>query len=147
MIVKRKNRVNPNTTETLIGKGTLVDGKLVSEASLRIEGKFVGDIVCDGDVTIGENSSVHSNIQARNVINAGTVHGSIVTREMLRITATGKVFGSIQVQTLHILEGGIFHGTSKMEEQTKEKNAAIEIAKPLDKKRDTAKVEKLASGN
>lgn len=105
--------------DTLIGPGTIIDGKLISKSNLRIEGQFIGDIECSGDVTVGKNSVLESNISARNVINAGTINGSVKTKEVLKITETGKVFGQISVNALCIVEGGVLHGTSRMEVQSR----------------------------
>lgn len=111
---KRKQPLNPNTTDTLIGEGTVFEGTLKSEASIRIEGKIVGDIECKGDVTIGEQGSADSNIHARNVLIAGTVKGNITAKEKLTIHAKGKLQGNTTCQTLVIDEGGSFMGNSKM---------------------------------
>jgi cytoskeletal protein CcmA (bactofilin family) len=112
---KGKTGLNPNMTDTLIGEGTIVEGSITSAASLRIEGHVTGDIHCTGDVTIGEKGLAASEITARNIINAGTIRGSVKTTGKLTITATGKVQGNIQVATLVIADGGAFEGTSKME--------------------------------
>ncbi|WP_341805115.1 polymer-forming cytoskeletal protein [Paenibacillus turpanensis] len=121
MFGKKKNPVNPNSTDTLIGEGTIVEGKMLSEASLRIEGKVIGDIECCGDVMIGEKGEVHSNLQARNVINAGIIVGSVTTKGKLTITNKGRVSGEIDVGLLQIAEGGILQGASRMTpEQTRQ---------------------------
>ncbi|MEB3100883.1 bactofilin family protein [Ferviditalea candida] len=106
-----------NETYTLIGPGTIMDGKLISQSNLRIEGQFIGEIECAGDLTVGENSVLESDISARNVINAGTINGTVRTKEVLKITETGKVFGQISVNALSIVKGGVLHGTSRMNVQ------------------------------
>jgi cytoskeletal protein CcmA (bactofilin family) len=58
---------------------------------------------------------VKSNIIARNIIIAGSVYGNIMTKGVLKITATGKLYGNTTAASLMIDEGGIFQGTSKME--------------------------------
>ncbi len=139
----KKQKINGNYTDTLIGEGTTIDGRLFSEGGLHIEGKFIGDIECSGDVTIGETSWVQSNITARNVINAGTVEGSITTSEELQITETGKVRGDITAHSLNIVQGGIFQGMSRMEE--KRDHAAANKKKAEESMPQIGKVEKLAS--
>src|SRR3984893_11249070 len=113
---KNKNKqMNPNITDTLVGEGSLFEGRIKSEASLRIEGMVTGDMECTGDVTVGEHGVVKSNIIARNIIIAGSVHGNIITKGILKITATGKLYGNTTAASLMIDEGGVFQGTSKME--------------------------------
>jgi cytoskeletal protein CcmA (bactofilin family) len=116
---KGKNKqMNPNITDTLVGEGSHFEGRIKSDASLRIEGMVTGDMECTGDVIVGEHGVVKSNILARNIIIAGSVHGNIMTKGILKITATGKLYGNTTAASLMIDEGGIFQGTSKMEAKT-----------------------------
>ena len=80
MFKNKSSKLNPNTTDTLIGEGTVFEGKLKSDAGIRIEGQITGNVESIGDVTVGEKGIVKSNISARNVIVAGTVHGNVITK-------------------------------------------------------------------
>jgi cytoskeletal protein CcmA (bactofilin family) len=119
MFGKKKTKINPNTTDTLIGEGSTFEGRIRSEASLRVEGNIIGDIECVGDVTVGENGQAKSNIIARNVTIAGMVQGNISTRGLLTITSTGQLLGNTISHSLIIAEGGVFQGQSKMQQEAK----------------------------
>jgi cytoskeletal protein CcmA (bactofilin family) len=112
---KKTVKIDPNTTDTLIGEGTVFEGHIKSEASIRVEGRITGDIVCKGDVTIGDKGNASSNISARNVIIAGIVRGNVSTSEKLTITSTGKLHGNTNSKSFIIDDGGTFMGTSKMD--------------------------------
>jgi len=114
----KKGRVDVGETDTLIGEGSVFEGNIKSQASLRIEGRMIGDIECGGDVTIGENGKAQSNIAARNVVVAGVVQGDITTRGTLTLTATGRLYGNLSAHSLVIAEGAVFQGASKMEGKT-----------------------------
>lgn len=118
MFKKNKAKINPNTTDTLIGEGSVFEGRIKSEASLRVEGQLTGDVECLGDVTIGEHGLVKSNISARDIIIAGAVHGNVVTKGILTITSTGQLYGNTSAHSLIIEEGGIFQGASKMDSKS-----------------------------
>ncbi|TXK76342.1 polymer-forming cytoskeletal protein [Paenibacillus sp. N3.4] len=107
-------RIDTKATDTLIGASTICEGKIMSEASLRIEGQLNGDIECAGDITIGENAVVQSNIHARDVIVAGKVKGNIHTKGKLIVTSSGVLVGNIDVRSFIIHDGGIFQGSSAM---------------------------------
>ncbi|WP_178023955.1 polymer-forming cytoskeletal protein [uncultured Paenibacillus sp.] len=107
-------KLDPNTTDTLIGEGSIFEGKIRSDAGVRIEGQITGDIECEGDVTVGEKGVVHSNILARNIIIAGTVNGNVHAKNKLSITSKGKLYGNMVAASLSIEEGSVFEGTSKM---------------------------------
>jgi len=130
MFKSKKSKIDPNMTDTLIGEGTSFEGKIKSEAGLRVEGQMNGDIDCAGDVTIGENGVARSHIKARNVVIAGKVMGDVAAAAKLTIKATGHLNGNLSALELSIESGGIFHGTSTMasgsaaETATEEENAA-----------------------
>lgn len=115
MFKSKKSKIDPNMTDTLIGEGTRFEGKIKSEAGIRIEGHLTGDIDCAGDVTIGEKGTANSNIRARHVVLAGKVNGNITASGSLTIKSTGRLLGNLTAQELSIEPGGIFQGNSKME--------------------------------
>lgn len=119
MFKSKKGRINPNTTDTLIGEGTVIEGKVKSSAGLRLEGQITGDIECVGDVTIGEKGNAKSNITARNIIIAGKVQGNATTKGILTITSTGSLHGNILANSFVIEKDGNFQGTSRMEKEIK----------------------------
>ncbi len=111
---EKEANINPDATDTVIGESSRIEGNITTKASLRIEGQVVGDIETEGDVTIGKKGAANSRITARNVLNAGTIRGSVTTKGELTITETGKMYGDIHVASLNIVSGGQFHGTSEM---------------------------------
>lgn len=131
MFRSKKPKINPDTTDTLIGEGTVFEGKIRSEAGIRVEGQIIGDIECSGDVTIGEGGSARSNITARNVVLAGVVHGNVTAQGQLTIRASGQLYGNLTAQQLNIEAGAVFQGTSKM--SAKEQPAAEKKAEKTDK--------------
>lgn len=104
----------PLGTDTLIGQGTEVEGKIVCSTNLRIEGMVKGDIECSYDITIGETSVCHSNITAKDIIIAGKVHGDLNVKGKLTIMPTGQLHGNFTSDSLIIHEGGVFNGSSNM---------------------------------
>jgi cytoskeletal protein CcmA (bactofilin family) len=114
MARSRRSGREGSATDTLIGQGSEITGKLICDANLRIEGKFNGEIESQGDVTVGEYAEARSNIQAKEVIIAGKVYGDISITGKLTITATGHMYGDVSATSLIIMEGGSLSGTSKM---------------------------------
>ncbi|NIK78347.1 cytoskeletal protein CcmA (bactofilin family) [Paenibacillus castaneae] len=117
-------------TDTLIGQGTLGEGKIICEASLRIEGEYRGDIECKGDVIIGECGIARSNITARDVTVAGKVFGDILTTGRLIITSSGHLSGNITAHTLIVQDGGMLNGKCSMEKAPDPKNRSVAESEP-----------------
>lgn len=106
-VEKTKSKV-----ETIIGTGTKIEGDIYTKGSLRIEGEIEGHIKAEGDLFIGEGGKVKTEIEAQNIIVAGTASGNITASHKVEILATGKVSGDIKTKTLKIEEGANFDGSS-----------------------------------
>lgn len=105
---KRKHKV----IETIIGKETIIEGKIKLPTSLRIDGKVYGEIECEGNVYIGKSGYTEPAIKAKNVIVAGEANGVIKATEKVQIHTKGKIAGDIHSQGLIIEDGGVFNGGS-----------------------------------
>ncbi|WP_433945654.1 bactofilin family protein [Paenibacillus sp. SN-8-1] len=122
----KDNKRTGKGSDTLIGIGSDIQGKLRCEANLRLEGKFHGEIETTGEIVIGESGEAHSTIRGNEIIVAGKVFGDIITEGKLTITASGQVDGNVSAHTLVILDGGILNGISIME-----RPAASAVASPV----------------
>ena len=63
-----------------IGEGSVFEGKFYISGSLKIDGKFEGEIKTDDELVVGESGKVKTNIEARSVVVAGVVVGNITAR-------------------------------------------------------------------
>ncbi len=98
--------------ETILGAGTLIEGDIFTKGSLRVEGQVKGNIKAEGDLFIGEKGILETEVEARNVIIAGTVSGNITASQKIEILPSGKLTGDIKTKTLKIEEGAFFNGAS-----------------------------------
>lgn len=107
--------------DIVVGLNSSVDGKLVSEGSIRIDGKVSGSIISKGDVIIGDNATVNSDIEAVYCEISGEVKGSVHTDTQLKIFKSGNLTGDITVSSFTIEEGGIFRGNCDINPDKKER--------------------------
>ena len=114
---KKQPRSLFKSTDTLIGHGGTLEGKVNCNTNLRIEGSFSGEIHCSGTVTVGEQGTVHASIVADQIIIAGKVYGDIAADRKILVMSTGQVYGNIIPGTLSIIEGGLLNGSVMMTEQ------------------------------
>lgn len=114
MFKSGKTRTDSAATDTYIGPGSAFEGRLESNGSIRIEGRVSGSVHSKGDVSIGENGIVEADIQARNIVIAGTVTGNVQATEKLTIKPKGQLTGDILTALLEINEGARYEGTSRM---------------------------------
>src|SRR3954467_10241824 len=100
---------------TLLGRGATFEGKLTFEGTVRIDGRFKGEVFSDDTLVIGEGAVVEAQIDIGEVIVQGTVVGNIVAKRSIEIHAPGRVKGDLHTPSLQIDKGVIFEGRSFME--------------------------------
>ncbi len=98
------------TSNCVIGEGSIFDGRFYVNGSILIEGKFQGDIKTDDQLVVGPTGKVKTDIVARRVTIAGTLIGNIVASEEVSLLHTGKVLGNISTPRLTVEPGVITDG-------------------------------------
>jgi cytoskeletal protein CcmA (bactofilin family) len=109
----------PATAEitTLLGRGAAFDGRLRFEGTVRIDGKFKGEVAGD-TLVVGEGAHVEAKIEVAEIIIRGTIVGDIKAARLIEIQASGRVKGDLNTPTLQIERGAIFDGRAVMEAAT-----------------------------
>ena len=75
-----------------IGKSLRIEGKIVSEDNLTINGQVEGTIeVGDNTLAIGVGATVTADLAARAITISGAVKGSVVAKERVDVRSTGKI--------------------------------------------------------
>lgn len=115
---------------TLLGRGAAFEGKLTFEGTVRIDGRFRGEVFSDDTLVIGEGAVVEAEIDIGEVIIQGTVIGNIKAKRSIEIHAPGRVKGDLHTPTLQIDKGVIFEGRSFMEGATGQKQTPPAPPKP-----------------
>ena len=103
-----------STELNFIGKGTVVEGGIRTESSLRIDGKIKGSLFCKNTLTIGESGEVEGDVEATNAIIGGKIQGKVIIKEKLVLESKSSLVGELKAKKLIIDEGAIFDGTSNM---------------------------------
>jgi cytoskeletal protein CcmA (bactofilin family) len=93
-----------------IGEGSSFEGKFYISGSLKIDGKFEGEIKTDDELVVGEKGKVKTDIRARSVVIAGTVIGNIYAEQEVRLLETAKVLGNIVAPAVSIQRGVVAQG-------------------------------------
>ncbi|HOV98607.1 MAG TPA: polymer-forming cytoskeletal protein [Bacteroidota bacterium] len=106
----------------LVGEGTVVEGKIRSQGSVRIDGKLVGDVNANESVAIGLHGEVEGNVSGKNVTVGGKVHGTITAAEKVVFEGKSIIRGDVRATRLVVDEGSIFDGKISMAEKTSGEN-------------------------
>lgn len=95
-------------TFSILGADTAITGDISASADLHIDGRVEGDIAC-ASLVQGESSEIVGGITAESVRLAGTVRGSISTRELV-ILKSARIHGDVQYDALTIEQGALVDG-------------------------------------
>lgn len=98
----------------LLEKGCEFEGKLTFEGTVRINGRFIGEIFSEGTLVIGEGASVEGKIDVGNILIHGEVSGSVKAQDRIEMHTPAIVQAEITAKTLVIDEGVIFEGSCTM---------------------------------
>jgi cytoskeletal protein CcmA (bactofilin family) len=100
---------------TVVGRGTQLEGTLLSAESIRIDGEARGTIAARGDVILSSHSQVEADIRAENVVMGGALKGNIRARTRTELASSGRLEGKIQSKLLVVREGAKFSGQSSVD--------------------------------
>lgn len=100
---------------TILGRGSSFDGKLTFEGTVRIDGRFSGEIHTSGTLIVGETAEVEAQVQAASIVVHGKVKGDLTASESLEIQAPARVLGNLKTPSLTIHKGSVFQGACQME--------------------------------
>jgi cytoskeletal protein CcmA (bactofilin family) len=90
---------------TVIGEGMTLKGELHGTGPIVVLGRFEGDIVVEGTITVGAGGQVDANITADAIVIDGAVRGNLSADTRVEIGATGSLTGSVKSAALSASSG------------------------------------------
>lgn len=114
--------------DVLIGEQTTLNGDLVSESAIKIDGRVNGNITTSREVILTATAQVEGDITAASLIISGRLHGNARASEQLLIKNSGVLEGNIETGSLVIEEGGSFFGMN----QSLKKESAVPVETATD---------------
>lgn len=101
--------------DTLLGRGTSFEGKLVFDGRTRIDGKLLGEVRSDGVLVLGDGADVDATVNVRVlIVRGGTLRGTIRATESIEVYSSAKVYGSLAAPEVAIEKGAVIEGSVRM---------------------------------
>ncbi len=97
-----------------LGEGTSFMGSLQFDGTVRLDGRFEGDVAGSDLLIIGQAASVRAEIQVGSLVVGGRLEGNIVARKRVELLSTARVTGTIKTPSLVVSDGAILNGTCEM---------------------------------
>ena len=108
------------TLTAFIDQGSEFTGKLSFKDTVRIDGRFEGEIESQNTLIVGESGSVHADIRSEVVVVLGEVKGDIIANQQVTLHKSARVVGNLWTKALVVEEGAEFTGKIEMGKEPKQ---------------------------
>lgn len=99
--------------ESLIAADITIEGKIEGGGSVRIAGKFKGDVNVQGDLTIEAGAKLTGAVRADKVTIAGELEGNVEQASLVDLQQTGVVIGDLKAGSLTVAAGARLRGQAE----------------------------------
>jgi cytoskeletal protein CcmA (bactofilin family) len=129
----RKNKGRKGQTTTIIANGTRIEGRMVADKEVLVEGYVEGSIQSDSSVTVGPAGLVRGDVRATDVTVGGRVEGTVSAAGSLHMLEGGCVAGDAVYGVLEVDRGGEILGrTTKLGQEAFAEEVRTEELSALD---------------
>ncbi|HTF32549.1 MAG TPA: polymer-forming cytoskeletal protein [Myxococcota bacterium] len=106
---------NPGSGLTaFIDRGSEFEGKLSFKDTVRIDGRFVGEISSENTLIVGESGEIEAKIRSQVVEVSGAVTGDVIASRKLILHKTARIEGNVETAALVMEEGASLNGRLTM---------------------------------
>lgn len=99
--------------ESLIAADITIEGKIEGGGSVRIAGKFKGDVNVQGDLTIESGAKLTGSVRADKVTIAGELEGNVEEATLVNLLDSGMVVGDLRAGSLTVAAGARLRGQAE----------------------------------
>lgn len=104
----------PGGLTAFIDQGSEFEGKLSFKDTVRIDGRFRGEIASENTLIVGESGEIEACIKSKTIAISGTVDGDVIAGTKVVLHKTAKVNGNIETPSLVMEEGAYVNGRVDM---------------------------------
>jgi cytoskeletal protein CcmA (bactofilin family) len=114
-----RNNEPEGAMNTIIGKGTRIEGTMEVTQSLRIDGSFKGTLTTSDTLIVGATGELADvTLKVKNAIIGGVVKGNVIASNKVTLESTSRLEGDLSAKLLIIEEGALFTGNCKSGDRT-----------------------------
>lgn len=107
-----------------LGSGTEYQGQLNFNGTVRLDGRFKGDITSDGKLILGKEARLEGTVAVKELVVHGLLTGQIVVTKRTILHQDARVSGTLSTPALIMEEGALLQGELRM---GKENSASAEL--------------------
>ena len=99
--------------ESVIAADLTIEGKIEGGGSVRIAGRFKGDVNVQGDLTIEAGAKLTGSVRADKVTISGELEGNVLGASSIDLQKTGVVVGDLKARALSVASGATMRGKAE----------------------------------
>jgi cytoskeletal protein CcmA (bactofilin family) len=123
---------NGKSINTVIGRGSVSEGRFQIETGVRVDGVLKGELVSSGTLIVGESGVIEADVRVREALISGRVIGDLVAENKVHLQAQATFIGKIQTRLLVVEEGAVFKAEC-------DAGSEIQVVEPAQNLADVAK--------
>lgn len=106
----RKLSVSPNgkAINTVIGRGSVSEGKFKIETGVRVDGTLRGELTSSGTLIVGETGVIEADVVVRDALISGRIVGNLEAEEKVHLQSQASFIGKLRTRLLVVEEGAVF---------------------------------------
>lgn len=105
---KMKLTANGKAINTVIGRGSVSEGRFRIETGVRVDGVLKGELVSSGTLIVGESGVIEADVKVREALISGRIVGDLVAEEKVHLQSQATFIGKIRTRVLVVEEGAVF---------------------------------------
>lgn len=95
----------------VIVKGTIIEGDFKSNSDTRMDGIIKGNVTCSARMIMGKDATIEGNVKTKQASISGVFTGDLSVDDLLSLTETAKVDGTVTAKQIEVSEGALLNGT------------------------------------
>ena len=100
--------------EPVVGPGARFEGTLAFRGTARVEGEVEGVVLAQGTLHVAPGAVVRAQIEADELVVAGTVEGNVIAPRRVILLAGGRLVGDVRTGSLALADGSLLEGHCEM---------------------------------
>ena len=112
-VQQNDQKIRSARVDTLIGKGTTIDGDLRFSGGLHIEGVVKGNLVADGDdatLILSEHGHIQGEVRVPSMVLNGMIEGDVYAVGKVELFEKARIAGDVYYNLLEMAVGAEVNG-------------------------------------
>ena len=102
--------VSSQPVDTLISRHCTIEGNLLTQNSVKVDGRIQGNLQATGQAIIGEHGLVMGDVHSTDLLVFGRLEGN-VRAKAVQLKPTARIQGAIETETLQMEPGVSYTGS------------------------------------